>query len=135
MTEENNVSFKAASPYKTILIIEDENAMRWALKESLVKEGFNVLEARNGQEGLNLALSEHPDLILLDLILPKIYGLDVLKKIREDSWGKNALVVILSSLDDQITKDAEALGIKDFLVKKDWNLEDTVKFVKSKLEF
>lgn len=135
MTEEKNISFGAMSSYKTVLIIEDEDPIRWVLKDGLTKEGFNVLEAKNGQEGLDLALSRHPDLILLDLILPKMYGLDVLKKIRSDSWGKNAFVVVLSSIDDSITKEAEALGVKDYLIKKDWKLDEAIKFIKSKLEF
>ena len=122
--------------YKTILIVEDEDALRWALKENLIKEGFNVLDAKNGQEGLDFALKNHPDLIFLDLVLPKMFGLDVLKKIREDDWGKNALVVVLTSLGNgELEKQAEGFSVKDFLQKKDWKLEEAIKFVKSRLEF
>ena len=122
--------------YKTILIVEDEDALRWALKENLIKEGFNVLDAKNGQEGLDFALKNHPDLIFLDLVLPKMFGLDVLKKIREDDWGKNALVVVLTSLGNgELEKQAEGFGVKDFFQKKDWKLEEVVKWVKHKLEY
>ncbi|MDP3792738.1 MAG: response regulator [bacterium] len=135
MTDENNINLNAIPAYKTILIIEDEDPIRWALKENLGKEGLNVIEAKNGQEGLELALKEHPDLILLDLVLPKVYGLDMLKKLREDEWGQKALVIVLTSLDDgEITQQAKDLGINDFLVKKDWKLEDLVRWVKNKLE-
>ena len=135
MTDENNINLTAIPPYKTVLVIEDEDAIRWALKEGLAKEGLQIFEAKNGQEGLDLALKEHPDLILLDLVLPKIYGMDMLKKLRENEWGQKALVVVLTSLDDgEITQQAKDLGINDFLVKKDWKLEDLVKWVKSKLE-
>jgi len=122
--------------YKTILIVEDEDALRWALKENLIKEGFNVLDAKNGQEGLDFALKNHPDLIFLDLVLPKMFGLDVLKKIREDDWGKNALVVVLTSLGNgELEKQAEGFSVKDFLQKKDWKLDEVVKWVKHKLEY
>src|SRR3989344_5931193 len=124
MTDEKNINLSAIPPYKTVLVIEDEDAIRWTMKEALAKDGLRVLEAKNGQEGLDLALNEHPDLILLDLVLPKIFGLDMLKKLREDEWGKRALVIVLTSLSDgEISKQAEDLGVKDLLIKKDWKLD------------
>lgn len=136
MTDEKNINLSAIPPYKTVLIIEDEDAIRWALKEGLTKEGLQVFEAKNGQEGLDLALKEHPNMILLDLVLPKIFGLDMLRKLRGDEWGKEALVVVLTSLNDgEVSSQAEDLGVKDFLVKKDWHLEDLMRWIKNKLEF
>jgi len=138
MDEEKNINISKLSPYKTILIVEDEDPIRWALKESLKKEGFNVLEAKNGQEGLDLALKNHPDMILLDLVLPKIFGIDVVKRIRADGgeWGKNALIVILTSLNaDGIPNEAKELGVENYFVKGDWKLEEVVGWIKNKLEF
>src|SRR3989344_9652537 len=113
MADTQTINIYPANPvYKTILIVEDEDALRWALKENLLKEGFNVFDAKNGQEGLDFALKNHPDLILLDLVLTKMFGLDVLKKIRENDWGRNALVVVLTSLGNgELEKQAEDLGV------------------------
>ncbi|OGM96648.1 MAG: hypothetical protein A3B86_04690 [Candidatus Yanofskybacteria bacterium RIFCSPHIGHO2_02_FULL_38_22b] len=136
MTDEQNINISPMGrSYKTVLIIEDEDAIRWALRDNLPQMGVNVLEAENGQKGLDLALSEHPDLIILDLILPKVYGIDVLKKLRDDEWGKNAKVVVITSMDnDEIAEEAKGFGVKEFLIKKDWQLDEVLKFIKSKLE-
>ena len=136
MTDEQNINISPIGrSYKTVLIIEDEDAIRWALRDNLPQMGVNVLEAENGQKGLDLALSEHPDLIILDLILPKVYGIDVLKKLRDDEWGKNAKVVVITSMDnDEIAEEAKGFGVKEFLIKKDWQLDEVLKFIKSKLE-
>jgi len=119
---------------KTILVIEDEPALLGALTTKLENEGFSTLEAKNGQEGLDLALSAHPDAILLDIIMPKMDGITMLKKLREDEWGKKVLVLILTNLSDD-RKVAEALeqNTFDYLVKSNWTLEDVVKKIKEKL--
>ena len=79
---------------KKILIVEDETPLRNAVSDILTFEGFGVLQAKNGQEGLDIALAEHPDLIVLDIMMPVMDGMASLRKIREDeSWGKNAHIV------------------------------------------
>lgn len=83
---------------KTILVVEDEAAMRRALHDKLTREGYDVVEAVNGEEGLKLALAGHPDLILLDIAMPKVDGETMLQWLREDAWGKNVPVIILSNL-------------------------------------
>ena len=83
---------------KTILIIEDEKSLRNAVVDLLHAKSFLVIEAKNGREGMELALSKHPDLILLDLIMPEMDGMSVLKKIREDKWGVTVPVIILTNL-------------------------------------
>jgi len=120
---------------KTILIAEDEISLLQALTDKFTREGFNVLEAKNGKEGLEIALEKHPDLILLDLIMPKMDGITMLKKLREDEWGKNVEVIVLTNLSDASTvaKVVEK-GAFDFLVKSDWKLSDVVERVKEKLE-
>ena len=120
---------------KTILVVEDEVAMLQALSTKLELEGFKVLKAENGEKGLEIALKEHPDLIMLDILMPKMNGIEVLKKIRDDqSWGAEVLVIMLSNLSDadSVSKVAEH-GVYDFLVKTDWRLDDVSKFVKNKL--
>ncbi len=120
---------------KTILVVEDEVAMLQALSAKLELEGFNVLKAEDGEKGFEVALKEHPDLIMLDIIMPKMNGIETLKKIRGDqSWGAEALIVMLSNLSDadSVSKVAK-YGVYDFLVKTDWRLDDISNFVKNKL--
>ncbi|OGH71913.1 MAG: hypothetical protein A3G00_00140 [Candidatus Magasanikbacteria bacterium RIFCSPLOWO2_12_FULL_43_12] len=120
---------------KTILVVEDEISLLNALCDKLTRENFAVLEAKNGEEGLEVALREHPDLILLDIIMPVMDGITMLKKLREDAWGKNAKVIILTNLSDN-EKVAEALEQKsqEYLVKSDWKIEDVVAKVRERLE-
>lgn len=119
---------------KKILIVEDELSLRGALRDKLIREGFNVLEAKNGEEGLRVALREHPDLILLDIIMPVMDGMTMLKRLREDVWGKEAKVVMLTNLSDN-EKLAEAIthGSYEYLVKSDWKIENVVAKIKEKL--
>lgn len=118
-----------------ILIVEDELALSKVLQDKLIQEGFSVTSKKNGQEGLETALEKHPDLILLDIIMPVMDGITMLKKLREDEWGKNAKVMMLTNLSDN-EKVAEAIeqGTYDYLVKSDWKLEDVVSEVKKRLE-
>src|SRR3989338_855089 len=119
---------------RTILIIEDEGSSRWALAENLRKENFDVLEAKDGEAGLALAMGRRPDLILLDLVLPKIGGMELLKTLRADDWGKNVPVIIVTGLSDPaIISEAAGLGVSDFLVKNDWTLEAVVGKVRQKV--
>ena len=119
---------------KTILIVEDEKPVRYPLRDKLTWEGFTVFEAEDGQEGLKKALELHPDIILLDIVMPKLDGLTVLKKLRLDAWGKDAIVILLTNLGDidKIASAAES-GVADYLVKADWKLEDVVLKVREKL--
>ncbi len=109
--------------------------MRNALHDKLAREGFAVLEAKDGQEGLNCALADHPDLILLDIVMPVMDGMTMLNKLRrDDTWGKDAQVILLTNL-NEAGKVADALvrDVHDYIVKADWTLEDIVKKVKEKL--
>ncbi len=118
---------------KKILVIEDDAVLSSTLVESLKEAGFEVLSALNGEEGLASALENKPDLILLDIILPKMNGIVMLKKLRQDEWGKKASVIILTNLNSP--KDI-ADGIEwteDYLVKSDWNIEDVIKHVKERV--
>lgn len=117
-----------------ILIVEDELPLLKVLTDKFTAEGFTVIQAKDGSEGLAVALKEHPDLILLDIIMPVMDGMTMLKKLREDNWGQNAPVVMLTNLSDsKNVSDAIASGIGDFLVKSDWTLEDLLTKVKSRL--
>lgn len=120
---------------KKILIVEDEPAMLRALRDRFTSEGFDILEAKNGEEGLSISVSKHPDIILLDIIMPKMDGLTMLKDLRKDKWGAKANVIILTNLSDGESLSAALKhGAYDFLVKADWRLEDVVSKVREKLQ-
>jgi len=118
---------------RKILIVEDEAALREALVDKLTRESFNVLAAQNGEEGLEIALKEHPDLILLDIIMPKMDGMTMMKKLREDTWGKDVHIILLTNLsatEEKIIKGIVENEPSYYLVKSDWKIGDVVKKVK-----
>lgn len=121
-----------------ILVVEDEVSLRGALRDKLTLEDFTVLEAKNGQEGLATALSQHPDLILLDIIMPVMDGMTMLRKLRESGeWGKHIPVIILTNLSsdsNKVINDVTLLEPSYYLVKSDWKLEDLVTKVTEVLE-
>lgn len=120
---------------KRILFIEDEAALQKTFGDILKSEGFEVISALDGETGLNLAKKENPDLVLLDLILPKIPGLDVLKEIKQNENTKNIPVIVLTNVEsiDKIDKALE-LGAMTYLVKSDYSLEDVIAKIKKALE-
>ncbi len=119
---------------KKILIVEDEATLRHALRDELKRERYIILEAENGKKGLETAKKEHPDLILTDIVMPKMNGLKMLDELRKDKWGKNANIIILTVLnEDKKVIDALEKGVYDYLVKADWKIEDIAKKVKEKL--
>ena len=119
---------------KKILVVEDDKALRTVLVDRLAIDGFEVSEASDGEEGLAKALSEHPDLIMLDIVMPKMDGIEVLEKLRADEWGKEASVMMLTNLSDNTQiKKAASRGVEDYLVKAEWDIEGIVSHVKAKL--
>lgn len=117
-----------------ILIVEDEWSILKALGEKFTREGFQVLKTIDGRQGLEIALREHPDIILLDVIMPNVDGLAMLKVLREDAWGKNAPVIILTNLTDTEKLNASTqMSGYEYLVKSDWKIADVVSKVKAKL--
>jgi DNA-binding response OmpR family regulator len=116
---------------KTILFIEDESALQKTVGEILKQEGYEVISALDGEVGLKLAQRKTPDLILLDLVLPKLHGFEVLKKLKENSETKNIPVVVLTNLEgiEDIDKAIE-LGAQSYLVKAQYELKELVEKVK-----
>ncbi len=126
---------------KKILILEDEAALRDILHDKLSSAGFEIIEAKDGEEGLRLAKSESPDLILVDIITPKIDGLTMLKRLRETDKGKEIKFIILTNVDSnaEIAKAMKIAGVTvnesfEYFVKSDIKLEDVVKKVHEKLK-
>jgi len=119
---------------KNILIVDDEPVLLSALVDKFTREGFNVIVAENGEIGLKTALEKHPDIILLDIIMPIMDGMTMLSELRKDAWGENAKVILLTNLSDP-GKISESIThkVNDYLVKSDWKIEDVVKQVNKKL--
>ncbi|HSX47547.1 MAG TPA: response regulator [Patescibacteria group bacterium] len=117
-----------------ILIVEDEEALLEVLKERFEAEGFEVYISKDGEDGLKVAIEKKPDIILLDIIMPKLDGLSMLKKLRQSEEGKNTRVVVLTNVNDtKEVNEALALGAKDFLVKSDWIISDLIVTVRKHL--
>ena len=117
-----------------MLIVEDEKPLLKALNEKFAHQGFRVLTAENGEKGLALALENYPEIILLDIVMPKMDGITVVKKLREDAKAKSIPVILLTNLyDNEKLVEAGQHGVFDYLIKSDWKLEDVVKKVKEKL--
>lgn len=114
-----------------ILIVEDEKSLLKAWVDRFRKEGLNVITAKNGSEALSLALSLHPDLVLVDLVMPSSDGLTLIKKLKEDKWGFRVPVMFLSGWSNPDQSADEAA--KDDHMDNDWSLDQVVSRVKSKL--
>lgn len=101
-----------------IAIIEDDKPIQDMYSLKLRAEGYEVAVADDGVEGLSLIKSFEPDLILLDLRLPVMSGQDMLKKLREQEWGKNVLVIILTNLSqNEASMDLRLLRVEKYIVK------------------
>lgn len=119
---------------KKILIIEDESALQKTISEVLSQENYQVISALDGEIGLELARKERPDLILLDLVLPKLHGFDVLRKLAEDSETKKIPVIVLTNLENtQDIEKALKLGATTYLVKENYSLDEIVEKIKKTL--
>jgi len=117
-----------------VLIIEDEEALRKVLQEKLQKSGFEAFAAKDGVEGWDMAKSKNPDIILLDLILPKRSGFDVLMMLKQDPELKNVPVFVLSNLaEDENLKRALRMGAEDYFVKSQHPINEVVEKVQNRL--
>lgn len=120
---------------KKILIVDDEEQIRNVLIVKLEGSGFDVVDAKDGKTGLEVALNQKPDLMLLDLVLPEMDGMTLLGRLREDPRGRNLPVIILSNLESaEDVEECRKKGVYDYLVKTDWSLDDVVKKIKSALK-
>ena len=122
---------------KKILVIEDDASLRNVLRDKFILEGFRVLEAKNGEEGLATALSEHPDLILLDIVMPQMDGITMMKELRQkNEWGKNVPIILLTNLsaDDEKINQAIVDNVPAYyLVKSNYTISDLVEKIKERL--
>jgi DNA-binding response OmpR family regulator len=112
---------------KRVLIVEDETAFLKAFASELAFRGFKVSTATDGKKGLETALAEHPDLIFLDIILPVMDGIAILKELRKDAWGKTVNVILLTQVGDT-DRIAEAMenGVFKYFIKADQPMSDII---------
>ena len=119
----------------TVLIIEDDRFLRRAAQAGLAQEGFQVFAAAEGHEGLRSAAEIKPDVILLDLLMPGMSGIDVLKALKADELTRGIPVMILSnSSRDQDKQQAEALGAVGYFIKANLSLADLARTIERLLE-
>ncbi len=120
---------------KKILFVEDEPNLQKSIKEVLVKEGFKLFKALDGEKGLELIKKEKPDLVLLDLILPKKDGFTVLEEMKANEDTKDIPVIVLTNLEGMgDVEKALRLGANTYLVKANYELEEVVRKIKKILE-
>jgi len=125
----NNINAKPI-----ILIIEDDPLLVKMYQTKLFLEGFQVKTAEDGQTGLKMALEEKVDFILLDIMMPKLSGIDLLEALRKNPKGKNIPVIVMTNLIDQEKyQKAKELGVKEFLVKANLTPKQVVTKIKQYL--
>lgn len=119
---------------KTIVVVEDEQVLLKALNIELLNAGFEVIVAADGKAGLNMVKANKPDLVLLDLLLPKIDGYAVLVELKKNAKTKNIPVIILSNFGEtENIEKAMELGAVDYFVKSSTDLGDVVKKINYRL--
>ncbi|MCL5774747.1 MAG: response regulator [Patescibacteria group bacterium] len=120
---------------KRILIVEDDDSLRHIMHDNLAQAGYEVLTAPDGEEGLKQALEGKPDVILLDIMMPKVDGITMLKNYREKVPDSQVPVIMLSNLGEvKQVSDALALGAKDYWVKSSFGIGEIVDRVREKLK-
>lgn len=119
---------------KKLLLVEDDVALSAVYKSRMELEGFLVREVNNGEDALSAAIEFKPDLILLDAMMPKISGFDVLDILRNTPETSNIRIIMLTALSQPKDKErAESLGVDDYLVKSQVVIGDVVERVKHHL--
>jgi len=120
---------------KSILLVEDEPLLANLLKQRLEKEGISVFLGRDGEEALNILKENKPDLILLDIILPKISGFELMEVLQKDPQFQKAPIVIISNLGQESDVErGQSLGAIGYFIKAKVSIEDLVSKIKAFLK-
>jgi CheY-like chemotaxis protein len=124
-----------SAPQYTVLIAEDEPLLQQSLAEVLEGAGYKVLLGKNGKEALDLALAKHPTIILADHLMPVMNGIDMVKELRKDPWGKKVPVVIITNNYNATTlNESLEAGVTDYVMKSDVGVDRVVQLVQSRLK-
>lgn len=117
---------------KRIVLVEDEELLADLIEKKLLRLGYEVKVAEDGEEGIFLIKQEKPDLVLLDILLPKRTGMEVMEAMREDKDTKDLPVIIISNSGQEVEVErAKELGAKDWLVKTNFDPEEVIEKVKA----
>jgi CheY-like chemotaxis protein len=128
---QNTTGGEVSTTLKKVLAVEDDLFLKELLAGKLSDDEFNVFYASNGEEALNIAMTEHPDVILLDILLPGMSGYEVLEKLKADETTRSIPVIILSNFGQpEDIQKGKALGAADFLVKANNSLDAIVSRVR-----
>ncbi|MBU1292352.1 response regulator [Patescibacteria group bacterium] len=120
---------------KKIIIIEDEETLSNLLQRKLIQKGYQVEVAKDGQEGLERIKANKPDLILLDIVMPKMGGFELMEKVRLDEELKKIPIIIISNSGQPVELDrAKELGVRDWLIKTNFDPQEVVDKVKKQLD-
>lgn len=118
----------------SILIVDDEAAIADMYKLKFEQNGYTVFTAANGEEGISSARENHPDSILLDIIMPKVNGLDVLKRLKEDPETKDIPIFMTTNLPEHTSGEkSRALGAEGYLVKAEYDPSQILEIVQKAL--
>lgn len=133
-TIEEQTAMEVGNKPKKVLLVEDDDALASVYTTRLQAEGFDVKRVPNGEDALATTLQYKPDLILLDVMMPKVSGFDVLDILRNTPETANVKVIMLTALSQDTDKQrAESLGVDDYLVKSQVVIADVVEKIKAHL--
>ncbi|MCA9331656.1 response regulator [Candidatus Saccharibacteria bacterium] len=133
--DEQTITPSGNTNAKKILLVEDDDTLANVYKTRLHAEGFDLKRVPNGEEALAAALEYKPDMILLDVMMPKVSGFDVLDILRNTPETTNTKIIMLTALSqDSDRKRAEEMGVDDYLVKSQVVIADVVERIKQHLD-
>jgi two-component system alkaline phosphatase synthesis response regulator PhoP len=122
------------NPPKKILVVEDDPDLMAIACDKLVQGGFAVTKAKDGKEGLAAALAQHPELILLDYTMPQMNGMEMLKALRQDEWGKDAQVFMFTSMEgSKEMSEGMHYNVAKYLIKSNINYDELLAEIKQYL--
>jgi len=134
MDEQTPITSSVAPINKKVLLVEDDEALATVYITRLEAEGFTIKRVPNGEDALSAALEFHPDLILLDVMMPKINGFDVLDILRNTPETANVKIIMLTALSQETDRQrAQSMGANDYLVKSQVVIADVVTKIKEHL--
>ena len=135
MDKKTDINIKNKDVPKRILLVEDDDSLANVYTMRLLIEGFDVRRVDNGEDALSIALSYKPDMVLLDIMLPKVSGFDVLDILRHTTETANLKIVVMTALGQESDKErADQLGADEYLVKSQVVIADVVDRIKKLLE-
>jgi len=115
-----------------VLVVDDDDLLRKSICGALEQAGFQVISAVDGEEGLAEALKSHPDVTVLDYQMPRLDGLGMLEKLRQDEWGAKADVILATNVYDvNLMNAVMKLGVNEYIMKSSTSLEEIAIIVKS----